>query len=144
MQLNSCGAVWRCLTSVSKQHLVTECLHTIGLITHELLMNLRSIHNSTLMNTVERWSLSCNDSLMSVILVGVVINCFKFISNIKFSNVQPSGQTFRRLQLRSPGISMWACSTLRLEYNLALECFRSMTLGIQEVCRIHMTDYYRS
>jgi hypothetical protein len=26
------------LTAVSKQHLVTECLHAIGLITHELLM----------------------------------------------------------------------------------------------------------
>jgi hypothetical protein len=30
------------LTAVSKQHLVTECLHAIGLITHELLMNLRN------------------------------------------------------------------------------------------------------
>jgi hypothetical protein len=33
--------VWRCLTTVSKQQLVTECLHAIGLITHELLMNFR-------------------------------------------------------------------------------------------------------
>jgi hypothetical protein len=32
------------LIAVSKHHLVTECLHAIGLITHELLMNLRNIN----------------------------------------------------------------------------------------------------
>ena len=45
MQLNSCGAVSDgVLTAVSKQHVVTECLHAIGLITNELLMNLRNFY----------------------------------------------------------------------------------------------------
>jgi hypothetical protein len=49
---------------------------------------------------------SINDSLVSVILVGVMINWFKFVSNMKFPSAVFSGQSFITLQFRSPNIKM--------------------------------------
>ena len=61
--------------------------------------------------SITRWEVeviitTINDSLVSVILVGVVINWFKFISSMKSPSVVFPGQSFITLQFRSPNIKM--------------------------------------
>ena len=49
---------------------------------------------------------SISELELSVILVGVVITCFKFKSNIKLVNALFSGLSVKTLELRSPMITI--------------------------------------
>ena len=49
---------------------------------------------------------SISELELSVILVGVVITCFKFASDIKLANALFSGLSVKTLQLRSPMVTI--------------------------------------